>query len=270
MRLKKKPHFLNAVFFMMISIKVFSGSRSLPSSLLYNNTPIDALCFTGSEHDSLKNCGIAFEKDMEKKGQNKTLEKQGFIGYEYHFKNAGFTTGYSYYRPIGHFENKTIVLTVSSGGGSGEFTAIKTIERISNKLKIQTKDAGDRCNHGIFDVKKETKQITYRAHITPFDFLTITNENPHKLKAYEDLEACAACCAGSILIARSLDKNFSKATILSIDFSHYSLEPGTTNSRTYQSCFNSLITTYKIKHKTVLTLDELKILVQQFNKKCVQ
>ena len=262
---------LSAVFFMMASIQVFSETQDLSSSLIYDGKPIDAMCFTESKRASLKNCGIHFEKDMEKTGQNQQLKKQDYIGYEYHVKNAGPTSGYSYYRPIAHFENKNVILTVSSGGGSGAFTAIKTVERTGDKLKIQNYDMGDRCNHGIFDVKQDNQQITYRAHITPFDFLTLANDNPRKLQAYNDLEACAACCAGTILISRPLNKNFSKATIVSVDFSHYSLnEGGETRKKPYQGCFKSLIATYKAKHETVLTLAELKVFVRQFDQQCVK
>ena len=269
--IKPSIKLVSAVFFMMASIQAFSGPQGLASSLIYDGKPIDAMCFTESKRASLKNCGIHFKKDMEKAGQNQQLEKQDYIGYEYHVKSAGPTSGYSYYRPIAHFENKNVILTVSSGGGSGAFTAIKTVERTGDKLKIQNYDMGDRCNHGIFDVKQDTQQITYRAHITPFDFLTLANENPHKLQAYDDLEACAACCAGTVMISRPLNKNFSKATIVTIDFSHYSLtEGGTTRKKPYQGCFNSLIATYKAKHETVLTLSKLKVLVRQFNQKCVR
>ena len=269
--IKPSIKLVSAVFFMMASIQAFSGPQGLASSLIYDGKPIDAMCFTESKRASLKNCGIHFKKDMEKTGQNQQLEKQDYIGYEYHVKSAGPTSGYSYYRPIAHFENKNVILTVSSGGGSGAFTAIKTVERTGDKLTIKNYDMGDRCNHGIFDVKQDTQQITYRAHITPFDFLTLANENPHKLQAYHDLEACAACCAGTVLISRPLNMNFSTATIVSVDFSHYSLNEGeATRKKPYQGCFNSLIATYKAKHETVLTLAELKIFVRQFNQQCVR
>ena len=271
MGIKSSKQFLSAKCFMLDSIQVCSGTQGLSTSLIYDGKPIDAMCFTESKSSSLKSCGIYFEKDMEKTGQNQQLENQNYIGYEYHVKNAGPTSGYSYYRPIAHFENKNVILTASSGGGSGVFTAIKTVERTGNLLKIQNYDMGDRCNHGIFDVKQDIQQISYRAHITPFDFLILVNENPHKLQAYDDLEACAACCAGSILISRSLNKNFSKETIVSVDFSHYSLnEGGKTRKKPYQACLNSLIAIYKAKHETVLTLAKLKVFVRQFNKQCVK
>ena len=268
------------MFFMFAAINVFPADQAtrpyalalanLPTSLIYNGKPIDAWCFTDTNSDSLKKCGINFEKDIKISGQDKQLEKKGYTGYEYHFKGSGPTHGYSYYRPIAHFGNKDVIFTLSSGGGSGQFTAIKTIDRHGDKLNIQTYDMGDRCNNGISDIKQDNEKITYLAHITPFDFLTLAEDNPHKLQAYDDLAACAACCAGTVRISRPLNDNFLKATVVSVDFSNYSLEDGGyTGKKPYQACFNSLIATYKAKHKTVLTLAALKVFVQQFNQQCV-
>ena len=85
MRLKKgiksNKKCLSAMFFMMASMQVSSGTQGLSSSLIYDDKPIDAMCFTESKRDSLKNCGIYFEKDMEKIGQNQQLEKQNYIGH---------------------------------------------------------------------------------------------------------------------------------------------------------------------------------------------
>ena len=52
---------LSAVIFMMAALQVFSGTQSLSSSLIYDDKPIDAMCFTESKHDSLKNCGIHYK-----------------------------------------------------------------------------------------------------------------------------------------------------------------------------------------------------------------
>ena len=243
----------------------------LPKSLLYDGKPIDALCFAQNDGViSLPSCGIPLDPHLIKINEIKMKPEKEWFGYGFKIKDAGPTQGYSYYRAIAHVNNKYILFTVNNGGGSGEFTALKTVVRKGNKLITHTLQAGDRCNGGLSKIKKNANEISYDINITPFDLLTISNNNIHHLKAYEDLVSCAVCCAGKIHASRSLQTHYEKEEIKFIDLSGYSLDEGGYGAdKPYQLCFNSLITRYKSINKLIFTRQELNRFIREFNQKCV-
>lgn len=242
----------------------------IPKTLIYNYKPIDTICFDKPDGvESLVSCGIKFDHNLEVTSLNKIKNDNGLIGYNYKIKNAGPMQGYSFYRYISNFKNKDLIFTINNSGGNGNFTALKTISRKLNDITIKTIKIGNRCNNGISQIQSNKHEITYRVNITPFDILTLTNDNPHHLKAYDDLVSCAVCCAGTVHLSRPLSGDFEKENIISIDLTGYSLdEGGYGNDKPYQNCFNSLVTKYKSKNKTVFTIAELKIFVREFNKNC--
>ena len=183
--------------------------------------------------------------------------------------DTGPIQAYTYYKLLAKWKNNYLIETIHSGGGSGEFTTLRTVQRRGDHLKISTLAQGDRCNGGLSKFTLKGKTFSYQINITPFDFLTLTQDNSHHLQAYKDLDACAVCCAGTLLVTRAFGSNIKSETKISVDFSHYVLNLGDqSHESNYQSCFNTLINEYKKKRKTVLTMDELKQFVQQFNQSC--
>lgn len=258
---------------LIISLPV-NAQTTLPDALLFNGKPIDARCFAiqeGSERTvSLASCGLGAELDLTKLSENNKLIREDYFGYNFAVANAGPTQGYSYYRLITALpSNQYLIFTLNSSGGSGSFTALQTVERKGDTLKLVTLNTGDRCNGGLSQVKITENAVQYRVNITPFDFIVLANDNPNHLKAYDDLTSCAACCAGTVLHSRPLNHIVDEST-QSIDFSHYvSEEADNPNETSYQRCFSRLIRSYQQKNRTVLNLDELKAFVHLFNQKCV-
>lgn len=255
-------------------ILVFTNIQArtpLPKSLLYHGKPIDALCFAQNDGTiSLPSCGIPLDPHLIKINEIKIKPEKEWFGYSFKVKNAGPTQGYSYYRAIAHVNDKDILFTINNGGGSGEFTALKTVVRKGNQLILHTLKAGDRCNGGLSHVKKNAHEISYDINITPFDLFTISHDNLHHIKAYDDLVACAVCCAGKMHVSRSLRSHFEKEQIKFIDLSSYSLDAGGYgDDKPYQLCFNSLINRYKSINKLIFTPQELSRFISEFNNKCV-
>lgn len=246
-------------------------SEKVPADLIYLGKPIDSLCFYNEERTTLINlndCGIKKEKYMAT-GQDNDLIKNGYIGFNWKDTNASFSLkGYSYYKFFPASDNSYWVYTMNNGGGSGDFTAINLMQRKNeDTIEVNTIDSGDRCNGGIQDVKKEGDHLIFSANLTASDFLAIINQNPHHLKAYDDLAACAICCTGKAfydVIPNSLPKlNY--------------IDLGTTNNieempsqGKYQSCFNKLIARYVSSGKNKLNEFQLKTLITEFNEKCVK
>jgi hypothetical protein len=261
---KLKLILLGLTCFLAVNALAYPIPKSFPDSLIYQNKPLDPLCITefNSTHSALNQCG-SVQQGLKISGYNSNLMRKGFVGFDFQENDKYPSRGYSYYKPFGVINGAAIVYSVSSGGGSGEFTAIQLVKRTDNNIKVTVLNGGDRCNGGISDVIRDHNTLTYSVSITPFDFLILANDNPHHLKAYHDLLACAACCAGKAVFARH-DDNFSKEKLLYVDFNHYALA-GWSNS---PSCFDSLIQNYLKQGKTRFNPQELQAFTQKFNQVC--
>jgi hypothetical protein len=240
---------LGLVFF--ISSNLFAAS-TLPASLMYNNKPIDALCiYEATKNTELSKCGVNAVTGREIDGSNASMLAKGYTGFNYKQNNMGPTHGESYYRVLCKQGKSDIIYTIDSSGGSGDFTAIKLLTRNKNTITVKTLDAGDRCNGGINNVLVNNHVLMYRVNITPWDFLAMNNDNPLQLRAYDDLAACAACCAGTATYYRN-----------------YTLSADFVPPKPYQRCFDKVIGGYIAKHKTILSAKEFREFTEFFNQTC--
>lgn len=247
--------------------------KPFPAELIYKEQPIDPLCLEEPEKSdsiiSLKSCGLANQREITKLGYDKKRIKRDFIGYDYAWdggvKNSEPLQGYSYYKILGNINNSYLIYSVHSGGGSGAFSALLLVTR-KNFYNIQIKilNSGDRCNNGIDNVKLTPKDLTYNVYITPFDFLVLTQQNPYHLKAYKDLDACAACCAGIAHFKRNLD-NINNEVLVNVELTGHTNAMGPP----YQICFDTLAEKYLDRGKRVLKPEFLNQFMQTFNAKCI-
>ncbi|MFI4937922.1 MAG: hypothetical protein ACHQJ6_05370 [Candidatus Berkiellales bacterium] len=254
-------------------------SPSIPTDLIYGGKPIDPLCFVGSDEYSngiipLASCGISAKKDHKIKSKAEELIKKGFIGYDFEYPldetGENKTVGSAYYKAFGKNDNLNIVMTIYNSGGTGEFTNLLLIKREGDNIQTQNILGGDRCNGGFFDMKRvSSTALTYQLSLTAFDFLTLANDNPHQLKAYDDLDSCAICCAASALYERKIGPDFGNPKLVYIDFDQYSPEEGSRESAPkYQACFDKLINSYKKKGLHRLNMEQLKEFTKTFNQTC--
>lgn len=251
-----------------------SFSAILPADLLYHGKAIDPLCFTNPSETAdtihLKDCGITAE-GASISGHDKTLEKKGFYGYEFKYQQNDPIHAYSYYKVITQTNKKTLIYTLSSGGGSGSFTALSLLSRQGDTMHMQTIAGGDRCNNGINHVTFKGNILRYSINITPFDFIALSAQNPHKIKAYDDLLACASCCAATVIIKRSIQDGLTNEQIEKIDFRDYNLNARDyPNTMPYQACFDKLIKQYISEGQGILTLKGLNAFVKNFNLSCTK
>lgn len=251
--------------------------KHFPKDLIYKNQPIDPLCFESDHTDTnaepilLTSCGLQEDAAFKATGKNEKLIKEGFVGFDYTWTDEKDpklqSHGYSYYKAYKTADHSFLIYLVNSGGGSGQFSSITLAKREGDKLKLKQLMAGDRCNNGIEEVKQSDKGLQIKVNLTPFDYIEIAKQNPHQLKAYDDLASCAACCAGAAIYEQDLKQSHTPVKFVSINLGE-GLAEGNTQGK-YQVCFNKLVEEYKKNGKQVMNPDQLTEFANQFNKQCV-
>jgi hypothetical protein len=219
------------VFILLPMIAYATPQNTLPAQLMYLGKAIDPLCLFDLESAKsvvdLSHCGLNLKTQYKILGKNNTLMSKGFIGYDYGLKTNDSThlSGYSYYKSLGTVGRFAIVQTINNSGGTGVFSFLNLIQRDGDSINVSVIKGGDRCNGGVVNSTRKgtstNERLVYSVNLTPYDFLTLTHDNPHHLKAYKDLSACAACCAAHAVYQRSVGVNFSNEKLLYIDVSHY-------------------------------------------------
>ncbi len=177
--------------------------------LLVDGKPADPLCFAPylMREDALKtlsldtaNCApsmTATHKDF--------TPIEGYTGTGYYWNEdpeaQGMRPAFIAYKVLGETAKGLALELLGSGGGTGVFSTLITAKRDGNTLTVtDTVTGGDRCNGGLSDAAVSDGKLTYAVNITPYDFLTLGIETPPEgLEAYDDIDACAACCMGEAL-----------------------------------------------------------------------
>ena len=245
---------------------------SLFANLMYQGKPIDALCFYNMAEKnptvSLKTCGISAVPGQAVAGQNKHLESQGYTGFTYTVKTPGsayVAQGYSYYKTYGQINGYEVLYAVNNSGGNGEFSNLMLVKQVGDTLQLKTIAGGDRCNGGVSHIKNNGKVFSYDVNVTPFDFLTLANNNIHQLKAYDDLQACAACC---IATAHYQYTSGNQPVLSQLNLNQDASQAGAVPGMTYQTCFNKWLHDYMSNGKTSMSVQALAEFVQTFNQQC--
>jgi hypothetical protein len=244
-----------------------AADTELPPELQVDGLPTEPYCMEhffgdGSRFEpvELRNCGM----DAILPTEAAHLDEKGNYGYEYSYADSGegLSRSYIYYRYLGRRQGLPVLFLSESGGGSGQFTAIVTVKREGDTLKLAEEIAsGDRCNGGL-DASMQGDELNYTQNITPYDFIKITDDNPHNLNAYDDLEASASSCFGAATYSNG------KLAHVTLTADGEDME-GWTDRLPYQPCFNGIYREYLQQGKTVLDMEALKAFTHKFNTTCV-
>lgn len=263
---------------LLVATTALAVSKSILSNdLSYRGAPIDSLCFFNSQMNThlikLQQCGVKAEK-LTIKSQNTELIQQGFIGFDWENRQVSYPSqGYSYYKTFPAGSHRYWVYTLNNSGGSGDFTAIQSIERKNlTTLAVMPVVSGDRCNGGISDVKVEHQHFIFRVHLTAFDLLALVNSNSHHLKPYDDLAACAVCCVAKAVYQLELGSKQEVTPTPKLQYVEWDGQTMTPSQMVqqgrHQACFNRLLSSAS-KGKSALNRLELKRFVNDFNQHCV-
>ncbi|WP_454782131.1 hypothetical protein [Legionella sp. WA2022007384] len=249
---------------------LFAGEigAAIPADFMFHNKPVDALCFfnmEGNEID-LNQCGLAKEKYV-MKGQNSKLIEKGYIGYNWQDPQfSDSAQGYSYYKFFNAGEKLYWLYTINSGGGTGDFTAIHLVKRKeADILDLETLAGGDRCNGGLQDVSEVHNHLSFSQNLTAYDLVALSKASPPKIKAYDDLAACAICC-----VAKAYYKVNSDAQLKLdyVDLGTIADSKEMPDQGALQSCFNQLLFTYVATGNIKLKQNTLDELVAKFYQTC--
>ncbi len=243
-------------------------TASFPQELMLDGKPVEPYCMehffgdsTRFEPVNLRQCGVDNVLPVE----NASVDKNGNYGYGYTYKDMGdgfINKPYIYYRYLGRRNDLPVLFLQESGGGSGKFSALVTVERQGDSLKlVEEIAAGDRCNGGL-EASMNNDVLEYTQNVTPYDFLAIAGDNPHKLTAYNDLEASASSCFGS---AHFVGGKLADITLTSDGQD----AEGWTEKMPYQPCFNKLYRDTVQQGKNKLSKEELLNFTHSFNATCV-
>lgn len=175
------------------------GKDGIPRSFFYNGKPISPVCFMqASSEVSLAACGVKTQTDDGYKIPAEASAKQdGFYGYDFECAEGCMSTPYLYYRHLGMKGDNHVVQVASSGGGTGHFTDVRVISIDSGIMTTREMLAGgDRCNGGIAKASVKDDAVSFSQYVTPFDVIQLSDGNQAGFKAYDDIQACAACCVG--------------------------------------------------------------------------
>ncbi len=257
----------------------FLYASSLPGELTYQGKTVDPLCLAQIKQDetlNLSQCASKVNSKYKMNEKNTWLSNQGYQGYRYRVDVNDPTAhmeGYSYYKIIGKQNQSTIVQTLNNMGGTGELSQLLLLSPTPQGLRITVlDDGGDRCNHGLLNVKTKTQfkqdSILYGKKITTMDFLTLANDNPKQLKPYDDLDDCAICCKAVAVYQQTFHNQTYTKRLTYIDLSAFPQESTSPSSKPYQACFDKLMLEYLQKGQTQLSGSQLSKFMGQFNARC--
>lgn len=248
---------------------------NLPKELMHQNQPINSTCFFNlSEKNPTVELDKCYSELKNKKvtKQDKKLIDQGYVGFDYDWSfdpKSPASQCYSYYKYLGRSDGSSVIFTLNNGGGTGQFSSLSLVKRDGASIKVKNYDGGDRCNGGLFDVKNENQKIIYKVNLTPYDLLTFKSDaKMKKIKAYKDIDACAACCVASATYSRDLN-HFDKATLLAINLKAGSVA-NYAEDESIQACFNDVFINYTKNGKQQLNEQQLKKFTQDFHARCMK
>ncbi|QMT61482.1 hypothetical protein [Legionella sp. PC997] len=251
---------------------LFAGEigAAIPADFIFHDKPVDALCFfnmEGNEID-LNQCGLAKENYV-MKGQNSKLIAEGFIGYNWQDPEfSDSAQGYSYYKFFNAGEKLYWLYTLNSGGGTGVFTAIHLVKRKkADILNLETLAGGDRCNGGLQNVSESNHHLIFSQNLTAYDLIALSKEPDPRVKAYDDLAACAICC-----VAKAYYKVDSNAQLKFdyVDLGTIADTKEMPNQGALQSCFNQLFISYIAAGNSKLTQNTLNEFAAKFKQTCTK
>jgi hypothetical protein len=202
--------------------------------------------------------------ETDEHGRPIDLRYPGFVGYHY----------------LGNLQGFHLFVIVENGGGSGVFSSLALYELTRNDmqedvLKLRTTIAsGDRCNGGVARAQiLPDEQIQFEQSITPYDMLVLGGdpERPflETVDAYEDLDACAACCYGTAIYKAGAFDGVKFNDTLAEFLHKNSGDENYTPDQEKQKCFDKLVLAHLDRGKLRFTPAEWYTFINHVEYACL-
>lgn len=269
--------------------------ENFPHGLLYQGKPINAWCmqsFSQSQSPSsipLTQCSES-KTGLTITGKNER-NMQGYVGYDYQKTiNGQKAYGYIYYKPIVEINGAYIISIRSNSDSMIEFSGINFVERKNDILYIKSLvPVGMRglsvttlvdinhnqinvtpCAGAILDIEVKDNKLTYKAAITPNDFVNLVYPNPYNQPFYYALASCASCCEAKASYEINLKQAELKPRLISVDLGSKAITLSEMDTAKYQPCFDQLINAYRKQGKVFFTPEQLNEFVTTLKTTCLK
>ncbi len=202
-------------FLLSVNLQAMTLPFSLPAELLVNGKPIPPLCFAPFVNlagDEVKPLSLKSAPCLKSDyPYNPEALTRGFLGYNLPMQaEHSMRPPAIFYRYVGNNKNHFLFELNYSGGGSGFFSSIVTLELKNGALTLlRTIDGGDRCMGGVSHAELSDGRLSYQKKLTPLGLVslltTVNNRSLESLSVYPD---CAVCCIGELTIKDKLPYQF--------------------------------------------------------------
>lgn len=245
-------------------------------TLTIDGAAVDPLCFLGRiDHDDESATPVYPARDCSNKEymrdeQNASPLDGGFVSAAYYYVDPDMPDqkypGFIGYKYLGDYRGLKAVQLIENGGGSGMFTSVQLLRPEENGTLrvIQTLAGGDRCNGGIAQASMAGRTLIYDVNLTPFDFIALAQHNPANLQAYDDIDACAVCCYGTLryVNGRAESVSLNPAAVPA------DMPADATSDRPLQACFDQAFRAASTDGDGVMSLKQNKKFIADFFKSC--
>jgi hypothetical protein len=262
-----------------------SPALALPSEMMVKGEPVDPYCFMAFE-DLVARLQPVDVTDCKKgkvfrsppspfpndKRQYVVLAPTA-VSYQFAYTD-GSREGKPYsvkYQHIGE-QNGSLIMRVQievDGKSSPSLTRILAVKREGDALKLVKEIARGDTNDSMIEMAVlKDGNLLYNQRISPYDFLTLANDNPHGLKPGKDLKN-----NNRMGIAV-----FEDGKLVNVGLSPYGVELAEASQSPYQMCFDKLYMkqigegegTEGAFGSMFLNPDQLTGFTHAFNKQCVE
>ena len=191
----------------------------------------------------------------------------GWLEAEYPRKDGDFFISqppYISYRVLAKKGDRFLIATESSGGGSGQFSALFWVRLTSDQIGVaKDEKGGDRCAGSLSGYAMEGRDIGFNVD-TPADQIVALSGIPFDKSITDQLRSGYRDCDGAAHYRYDLAREKMQFSSLKLNVP----DPPASDAPDPQSCFDRLVVAYGRKKQTVLNPEGLKKFGHDFAAKC--
>lgn len=195
------------------------------------------------------------------------VKPDGWLEAEYPRKDGNVFISlppYVSYRVLAKKGDRFLIASNSSGGGSGQFSALFWVRLTSDQIGVAKDEiGGDRCGGSLSSFAMEGRDVGFNVD-TPADQIIALSGIPIDNSITDQLRSGYRDCDGAAHYRYDLAKEKMQLSSLKLNVP----DPPASTATGPQSCFDRLVVEYGKRKQTVLNPDALKKFGRDFAAKC--